>query len=357
VLRAPWGSGSKGAHKGAYLFEQEYRSYLREGIMKLLRRRFLRLAAGAAVSPALARAAWAQSYPARPVHLIVGFAAGGPNDTVARLIGQFLSERLGQSFVIENRTGVGGNIGTEAVVRAPADGYTLLLATGANAVNASLYDKLSFNFIRDIAPVAGLMRAPNVMVVNPSLPAKTVPEFIAYAKANAGKINMATAGNGSAPHISGELFKMMAGVDLVPVAYRGGGPALIDLLGGQMQVMFEPTISTIAYVRAGTLRALAVTSATRSELLPDIPTVGEFLPGYEASQWYGIGAPKSTPPEIVERLNRDINAGLADPKLKARLADLGGVPMPMSPAEFGKLVADETEKWGKVIRTANIKAE
>ncbi|HWF93483.1 MAG TPA: tripartite tricarboxylate transporter substrate binding protein [Xanthobacteraceae bacterium] len=325
--------------------------------MKLLRRRFLRLAAGAAVSPALARAAWAQSYPARPVHLIVGFAAGGPNDTVARLIGQFLSERLGQSFVIENRTGVGGNIGTEAVVRAPADGYTLLLATGANAVNASLYDKLSFNFIRDIAPVAGLMRAPNVMVVNPSLPAKTVPEFIAYAKANAGKINMATAGNGSAPHISGELFKMMAGVDLVPVAYRGGGPALIDLLGGQMQVMFEPTISTIAYVRAGTLRALAVTSATRSELLPDIPTVGEFLPGYEASQWYGIGAPKSTPPEIVERLNRDINAGLADPKLKARLADLGGVPMPMSPAEFGKLVADETEKWGKVIRTANIKAE
>ncbi len=327
--------------------------------MKLLRRRFLRLAVGAAALPALSRALRAQTptYPARPVHLIVGFAAGGPNDTVARLIGQFLSERLGQSFVIENRTGVGGNIGTEAVVRAPADGYTLLLATGANAVNASLYDKLSFNFIRDIAPVAGLMRAPNVMVVNPSLPAKTVPEFIAYAKANAGKINMATAGNGSAPHISGELFKMMAGVDLVPVAYRGGGPALIDLLGGQMQVMFEPTISTIAYVRAGTLRALAVTSATRSELLPDIPTVGEFLPGYEASQWYGIGAPKSTPPEIVERLNRDINAGLADPKLKARLADLGGVPMPMSPAEFGKLVADETEKWGKVIRTANIKAE
>jgi tripartite-type tricarboxylate transporter receptor subunit TctC len=325
--------------------------------MKLLRRRFLRLAAGAAVLPVLARAAWAQSYPVRPVHLIVGFAAGGPNDTAARLIGQFLSERLGQSFVIENRTGAGGNIGTEAVVRAPADGYTLLLATGANAVNASLYAKLSFNFIRDIAPVAGIMRAPNVMVVNPSLSAKTVPEFIAYAKANAGAINMATAGNGSAPHISGELFKMMAGVDLVPVAYRGGGPALIDLLAGQMQVMFEPTISTIEYVRAGKLRALAVTSATRSDLLPDTPAVGEFLPGYEASQWYGIGAPKSTPAEIVERLNREINAGLADPRLKARLADLGGVPMPMSPAEFGKLVADETEKWGKVIRAANIQAE
>jgi tripartite-type tricarboxylate transporter receptor subunit TctC len=325
--------------------------------MKLLRRQFLRLAAGAAVLPALARAAWAQSYPVRPVHLIVGFAAGGPNDVTARLIGQFLSERLGQSFIIENRTGAGGNIGTEAVVRAPADGYTLLLATGANAVNASLYDKLSFNFIRDVAPVAGIMRAPNVMVVNPTLPAKTVPEFISYAKANPGKINMATAGNGSAPHISGELFKMMAGIDLVPVAYRGGGPALVDLLAGQMQVMFEPTISTIEYVRAGKLRALAVTSATRSELLPDTPTVGEFLPGYEASQWYGIGAPKGTPAEIVERLNREINAGLADPRLKARLADLGGVPMPMNPAEFGALVAAETEKWGKVIRTANIKPE
>jgi tripartite-type tricarboxylate transporter receptor subunit TctC len=325
--------------------------------MKLLRRQFLRLTAGAAVLPALARAVWAQSYPVRPVHLIVGFAAGGPNDVTARLIGQFLSERLGQSFIIENRTGAGGNIGTEAVVRAPADGYTLLLATGANAVNASLYDKLSFNFIRDVAPVAGIMRAPNVMVVNPTLPAKTVPEFISYAKANPGKINMATAGNGSAPHISGELFKMMAGIDLVPVAYRGGGPALVDLLAGQMQVMFEPTISTIEYVRAGKLRALAVTSATRSELLPDIPTVGEFLPGYEASQWYGIGAPKGTPAEIVERLNREINAGLADPRLKARLADLGGVPMPMNPAEFGTLVAAETEKWGKVIRTANIKPE
>jgi tripartite-type tricarboxylate transporter receptor subunit TctC len=325
--------------------------------MKLLRRQFLRLAAGAAVLPALARAAWAQSYPVRPVHLIVGFAAGGPNDVTARLIGQFLSERLGQSFIIENRTGAGGNIGTEAVVRAPADGYTLLLATGANAVNASLYDKLSFNFIRDVAPVAGIMRAPNVMVVNPTLPAKTVPEFISYAKANPGKINMATAGNGSAPHISGELFKMMAGIDLVPVAYRGGGPALVDLLAGQMQVMFEPTISTIEYVRAGKLRALAVTSATRSELLPDTPTVGEFLPGYEASQWYGIGAPKGTPAKIVERLNREINAGLVDPRLKARLADLGGVPMPMNPAEFGALVAAETEKWGKVIRTANIKPE
>jgi tripartite-type tricarboxylate transporter receptor subunit TctC len=324
---------------------------------RLTRRRFLQMAAGAAALPAIWRPAWAQTYPARPVHLIVGFAAGGPNDTVARLIGQWLSERIGQSFVIENRTGVGGNIGTEAVVRAPADGYTLLLATGANAVNATLYERLSFDFIRDIAPVAAVMRAPNVMVVNPSLPAKTLPEFIAYAKANPGKVNMATAGNGSTPHISGELFKMMAGVDLVPVAYRGGGPALIDLLGGQVQVMFEPTISTIEYVRSGKLRALAVTGATRSELLPDAPAVGELVPGYEASQWYGICAPKHTPAEILDRLNKEINAGLADPRLKARLADLGGVPIPMTPAEFGKLIADETEKWGKVVRAANIRAD
>jgi tripartite-type tricarboxylate transporter receptor subunit TctC len=325
--------------------------------MKLRRRTFLHLAAGAAALPAGSRFAWAQTFPTRPVHLIVSFAAGGPNDTVARLMGQWLSERLGQQFVIENRTGAGGNIGTEVVVRAPADGYTLLLATSSNAVNATLYDKLSFDFIRDTAPVASIMRVPNVMVVNPSVPAKTLPEFIAYAKANAGKINMATAGNGSTPHISGELFKQMAGVDLVPIAYRGGAPALIDLIAGQMQVMFEPTIATVPYVTAGKLRALAVTTATRSELLPDIPSVSEFVPGYEASQWYGICAPKGTPAEAVDKLNKEINAALTDAKMKARLGDLGGIPTPMTPAEFGKLVADETEKWGKVVRAANIKPE
>jgi len=325
--------------------------------VKLPRREFLRLAAGAAALPAAAPAAWAQTYPMRPVHLICGFAAGGPNDIVSRLIGQWLSERLGQQFVIDNRTGAAGNIGTEAVVRAPPDGYTLLLVSSANAVNATLYSNLSYNFIRDIAPVAGLVRVPNAMVVNPSVPANTIPEFIAYAKANPGKINMATSGNGSTTHISGELFKEMTGVDLVPVAYRGGGPALIDLLAGQMQVMFEPTVSTIAYIRAGKLRALAVTTATRSELLPEVPSVNEFVPGYEASQWYGIGAPKSTPAEIVAKLNQEINAALADPRLKARFTDLGGVPTPMTPTEFGKLIADETEKWGKVIRAGNIKAD
>jgi len=325
--------------------------------VKLPRREFLRLAAGAAALPAAAPAAWAQTYPTRPVHLICGFAAGGPNDIVSRLIGQWLSERLGQQFVIDNRTGAAGNIGTEAVVRAPPDGYTLLLVSSANAVNATLYSNLSYNFIRDIAPVAGLVRVPNAMVVNPSVPANTIPEFIAYAKANPGKINMATSGNGSTTHISGELFKEMTGVDLVPVAYRGGGPALIDLLAGQMQVMFEPTVSTIAYIRAGKLRALAVTTATRSELLPEVPSVNEFVPGYEASQWYGIGAPKSTPAEIVAKLNQEINAALADPRMKARFTDLGGVPTPMTPAEFAKLIADETEKWGKVIRAANIRAD
>jgi tripartite-type tricarboxylate transporter receptor subunit TctC len=326
-------------------------------IMKLPRRQFLHLAAGAAALPSFSRIARAQTYPTRPVHLIVGFAAGGPNDVVARLMGQWVSERLGQSFVIENRTGAGGNIGTEVVARAPPDGYTLLLATGANAVNATLYDKLSFNFIRDVAPVGSIMRVPNVMVVNPSVPAKTVPEFIAYAKANPGRINMATSGNGSAAHISGELFKQMTGVDLVAVAYRGGGPALIDLLAGQMQVMFEPTIATIEYIRAGKLRPLAVTTTARSELLPDVPTVGEFVAGYEASQWYGIGAPKSTPAEVVARLNQEINAGLADPKLRGRLAELGGTVLASSPADFGKLIADETEKWGKVVKTAGIKSE
>jgi tripartite-type tricarboxylate transporter receptor subunit TctC len=325
--------------------------------MKLPRRQFLHLAAGAAALPAASRIAFAQTYPTRPVHLICGFAAGGPNDIVSRLISQWLSERLGQQFVVDNRTGAAGNIGTEVVVRAPPDGYTLLLVSSANAVNATLYGNLSYNFIRDIAPVAGLVRVPNAMVVNLSVPAKTVPEFIAYAKANAGKINMATSGVGSTTHISGELFKEMTGVELVAVAYRGGGPALIDLLGGQMQVMFEPTVSTISHIRAGELRALAVTTATRSELLPDVPSVGEFVPGYEASQWYGIGAPKNTPAEVVAKLNEAINAALTDPGMKARLADLGGVPIPMTPVQFGKLIADETEKWGKVVRAANIKAE
>jgi tripartite-type tricarboxylate transporter receptor subunit TctC len=325
--------------------------------MNLPRRRFLHLAMGTAALPALSRLARAQAYPARAVHVIVGYAAGGPNDTTARLTGQWLSERFGQPFVIENRTGAGGNIGTEVVVRAPADGYTLLLASSSNAVNTTLYDKLSFDFMRDTAPVAGLVRVPNIMVVNPSVPAKTVPEFIAYAKANPGKINMATAGNGSTTHVSGELFKQLAGVNLVAVAYRGGGPALVDLLGGQMQVMFEPAISVIETIKAGKLRALAVTTATRSELLPDVPTVGEFVPGYEASQWYGLSAPKNTPPEIIAALNKEVNTILADPRLKTRLADLGSIPTPMTPAEFGKLVADETEKWGKVVKAGNIKAE
>ena len=325
--------------------------------MKFPRRRFLYLAAGAAALPAMPMVARAQTYPVRPVHLICPFAAGGPNDITARLIGQALSERLGQPFVIDNRAGAGANVGTEVVVRAPADGYTLLLASSANAVNATLYDKLSFDYIRDIAPVASIVRVPNVMVVNPSVPAKTVPEFIAYAKANPGKLNMATSGNGSTTHVSGELFKELAGVDLVAVAYRGGGPALIDLLAGQMQVMFEPTIAAIEFIRSGKLRALAVTTATRSDLLPDIPTVGEFVPGYEASQWYGVGAPRNTPAEVVARLNTEINAALAEPKLQARFNDLGGIPTPMTSTEFGKFVADETVKWGKVVRAGNIKPE
>ena len=325
--------------------------------MKTHRRQFLHLAAGAALLPAASRNAGAQAYPARPVHLICAYAAGGPNDITARLIGQWLSDRLGQQFIIDNRTGAGGNIGTEVVVRAPADGYTLLLTSSSNAVNDTLYENLSFNFSRDIAPVASIVRVPNVMVVNPSVPAQTVPEFIAYAKANPGKINMATAGSGSITHMSGELFKQMAGVNLVAVAYRGGGPALIDLLGGQVQVMFEPTLSAIEYIRAGKLRALAVTSAVRSEVLPELPTIGEFVPGYEASQWYGMGAPKGTPAEVISRLNNEINAGLADPRLKARFADLGGIPTPMTPAAFASFIANETEKWGKVVKAGNIKAE
>jgi tripartite-type tricarboxylate transporter receptor subunit TctC len=325
--------------------------------MKLIRRQFLHLAAGAVALPALSRLASAQTYPSRPVHLIVGYAPGGGTDVAARLIGQWLSERLGQPFVIENRSGAGGNIGTETAVHAPPDGYTLLLVSLANATNATLYDKLNYNFIRDVAPVAGIVRVPNVMEVNPAVPVKTVPEFIAYTKANPGKINMASAGNGSPPHVAGELFKMMAGVNMQHVPYRGGGAALADLLGGQVQVTFESTSSSIEYIRSGKLRALAVTTSTRSEALPDIPTLSDFVPGYEASSWYGIGAPKNTPPDIVDKLNKEINAGLADPKIKARFADLGGIALSGSPADFGKLIAEETEKWGKVIRAANIKVE
>jgi tripartite-type tricarboxylate transporter receptor subunit TctC len=325
--------------------------------MKLHLRQFLQLAGAAAVAPALPRIARAQTYPTRPVRLVVGFPPGGSTDTIARIIGQWLSERLGQPFIIENRPGAGSNIATEAVVRAPPDGYTLLLVFSANAINATLYDKLNFNFIRDIAPVAPIVRFSNVMVVNPSVPAKTVPEFIAYAKANPGKLNMASGGNGTPAHVAVELFKMMTGVDIVHVPYRGAAPALTDLLGGQVQLMFPTVSGSIEYVRAGKLRALAVTTASRWEELPDLPTMGEFVPGYEASSWYGMGAPKNTPAEIIDKLNAEINAGLADPKMKARLADLGGTALVGSPAEFGKLIAEETEKWGKVIRVAHIKAE
>jgi tripartite-type tricarboxylate transporter receptor subunit TctC len=325
--------------------------------MKLPRRQFLQLAAAAAALPALSRFAWAQAYPARPVHIIVGFAAGGGVDITARLIGQWLSERLGQSFITENRPGAGGNIGTEVVVNAPADGYTLLLATVPNAVNATLYEKLNFNFIRDIAPVAGIIRVPQVVLVNPSVPAHTVPELVAYAKANPGKVNMASAGNGSAPHMAGELFNVTAGVNMVHVPYRGQGPALTDLLGGQVQVLFATTPGTTEYVRTGKLRALAVTTASRAQVLPDLPTVRDFLPGYEASQWYGVGAPKSTPAEIIDKLNKEINAALADPGMKARFADIGGEALAGSPADFGRLIAEETEKWAKVVRAANIKPE
>jgi tripartite-type tricarboxylate transporter receptor subunit TctC len=325
--------------------------------MKLPRRQFLHLAVGAVALPTVSRVARAQAYPTRPVRFVAAFAAGGGSDILSRLMGQSLSERLGQPFVIENRPGAAGNIGTEAVVRAPPDGYTLLLVGAWNAINATLYDKLNFNFIRDIAPVAGISQEPNAIVVHPLVPAKTVPEFIAYANANPGKVNMASGGNGAPSHVSGELFKMLAGVSLVHVPYRGAGPALVDLLGGQVQVMFAPMTVSIEYIRAGKLRPLAVTTAIRSEALPDIPTVSEFVPGYEASQWYGVGVPKNTPAEVVNKLNREISAALADSKMKARLADLGSKPLAGSPAEFGKFIADETEKWGKVVRFANIKAE
>jgi tripartite-type tricarboxylate transporter receptor subunit TctC len=325
--------------------------------MKVHRRRFLHLAAGAAALPAVSRTVWAQAYPARPVRIVVGFAAGGGVDITARLIGQYLSERLGQSFVIENRPGASGNLATEAVVRASADGYTLLLAGTFNTINATLYEKLNFNFVNDIAPVASLIRLSNVMEVHPSFPAKTVPEFIAYAKANPGKINVASPGNGTSQHLSGALFKMMAGADMTFVPYRGSAPALTDLIGGQVQVMFDAIPSSIEHIRSNKLRALAVTAATRSEALPDTPTIGDFVPGYEASAIWGVGAPRNTPAEIVDKLNKEINAGLADPKIKARLAEIGGTVLPGSAADFGKHIADETKKWAKIIKFAGIKAE
>ena len=320
------------------------------------RRKFIQLGAAALLSP-LGSALGAQTFPSRPVRIVVGFATGGPNDISARLLAQCLSERLKQQFIVENRAGAGGNIATEAVVHAPADGYTLLLVPAPAAINATLYHNLPFNFIRDITPVAGIVRVPEVMVVNPSVPAKTVDEFVAYVKANPGKINMATAGNGTVPHVAGELFKYMTGVNLVTVGYRGGGPALVDLLGGQVQMMFEPTFSTLPHIKAGKLRALAVTSAKRSNALPDVPALNEFVPGYEATAWFGIGAPRNVPGEIIDKLNHEVNAGLADANLKDKLVDMGGTPMPMSPHEFGALIASETDKWAKVIKFAGIKAE
>jgi tripartite-type tricarboxylate transporter receptor subunit TctC len=325
--------------------------------MKLPRRQFLHLVAGSAALPAASRFAWAQTYPTRPVRIVVGFPAGGGSDIQARLMGQWLSERLGQPFVVENRPGAATNIATEAVVRAPPDGYTLLHFGSAGAINATLYDKLNFSLIRDIVPVASMLRVPNIMEVHPSVPANTLPEFIAYAKANPGKINMASSGIGSVQHVSGELFKMMTGVNMVHVPYRGAGPALTDLLSGQVQVMFDSMTSSLEHIRAGKLRALAVTTGARSEALRDIPTVGEFVPGYETSTSSGLGAPKNTPAEIVDKLHKEINAGLADPRLKARIAELGATVFVGSPGDFGKHIADEIEKWGKVIKFAGIKLE
>jgi tripartite-type tricarboxylate transporter receptor subunit TctC len=325
--------------------------------MKLPRRRFLHLAAGAVALPAVSRIAMAQTYPARPVRLVVSFPAGGVNDILARLMGQWMSERLGQPFVIENRPGAGTNIGTEAVVRAAPDGYTLLLVSPANAINATLYDKLSFNFMRDIAPVGSIVSIPLVLEVNPSFPVTSVSELIAYAKANPGKLNMASGGNGSAGHVTGELFKMMAGVDMLHVPYRGSGPALTDLIAGQVQVTVDPLPSSVEFIRTGKLRALAVTTATRSDALPGVPTIGNTVPGYEASAWYGFGAPKGTPVEIVERLNREINAVLAEPRNKARLAELGATVIPGSPADFSRLMADETEKWARVVKFSGAKPD
>jgi tripartite-type tricarboxylate transporter receptor subunit TctC len=329
-----------------------------EEAMKLARRKFLHLSAGTVALPALSRVATAQAYPTRPVRLIVGFGPGGAADIVARLIGQWLSERLGRPFIIEDRPGAASNLATEAVVNSPPDGYTLLMISTPQAINATLYEHLNFNFVRDVAPIASIWRGgPAVMEVNPSFPAKTVPEFIAYAKANAGRINMASAGIGSVNHIYGELFKLMAGVNMVHVPYRGTGPALTDLMGGQVQVIFDSVASSIAYINTGKLRPLAITSASRMALLPDIPTVAEFVPGYEATDWLGVGAPRNTPPEIIDKLNKEINAGLADPKLKARIEDLGYTPFASSSRDFGRVIADDAEKWGKVIRAANIKVE
>jgi tripartite-type tricarboxylate transporter receptor subunit TctC len=325
--------------------------------MRVPRRKFLHLAAGAAALPPLVRVAWAQAYPSRPVRLIVPFGSAGATDITGRIIGQWLSERLGQSLVIENRPGAGGNLGTEAVVRSPADGYTLGLFGSPNAINVTLYEKLNFNFVRDIAPVAGVIRFPNLMVVNLSLPTRTVPEFIAYAKANPGKINFASPGAGSTPHVNGELFKAMTGISIVHVPYRSVAAAVTDLLSGQVHVIFGTSASTIEYVRSGQARALAVTTATRLDVLPDLPTIGEFVPGYEASAWYGVGAPMGVAADVVERLNREVNAGLADSKVKARFADLGGIAMPGSPGDFGRLIAEETEKWAKVVKLSGAKAD
>jgi tripartite-type tricarboxylate transporter receptor subunit TctC len=325
--------------------------------MKLPRRIFLHLAASAAALPVLSCLARAQTYPIKPVRIIVGFAAGGSVDLFARLIGQWLSERLGQPFIVENRPGAGGNIGTEAVVRAVPDGYTLLLVTAANAINESLFDKLNFNFIRDITPIATIHRGIGVMVVNPSSSIKSVPELIAFAKSNPGKLNMGSGGNGSAQHIYGEYFRMMAGIDMVHVPYRGTPAALTALVAGEVQVMIDTLSTSVEQIRAGKLRALAVTSSTRSEALPDVPTLSEFVPGYEATVWLGVGAPQNTPPEIIERLNKEVNAALADPKIKARIADLGYTPFVSSSVEFRQFIVSETEKWAKVIRAANIKAE
>jgi tripartite-type tricarboxylate transporter receptor subunit TctC len=325
--------------------------------MRIPRRRFLYQVAGAAALPALSRIAKAQAWPSRPVRFVVGYPPGGALDITARLIAHWLSERLGQQFIVENRPGANSNIATEAVVRAAPDGYTFLALDIAPAINAMFYEKLNFDFIRDIAPVAGLIRTPNVMVVNPSVPAKTVAEFIGYAKANPGKINMASTGNGSQGHLSGELFKMMTGTNMIHVPYRGGAPALTDLIGGQVQLYFGVIASSIEYIKAGKVRALAVTTATRSEALPDIPTVGDFVSGYEASIFYGIGAPKNAPAGIVEKLNKETNTGLADPRIKARFADLGSVVFPSSPTDFGKFIAGETEKWAKVIKSLGIKLQ
>jgi tripartite-type tricarboxylate transporter receptor subunit TctC len=331
--------------------------FIEANIMKFPRRRFLHLAAGAAALPAVSRIAKAETYPSKPVRFIIGYAPGGSADITARLMGQWLSERLGQPFIVESRAGAGSNIGTEAVIRSPADGYTILLAAPANAINASLYVKLNYNFLRDVAPVAGIIRFPNVMEVNPSVPANTVPEFIAHAKANPGKINFASSGAGSTIHMSAELFKMMTGIDMVHVPYRGSALAMTDMLGGQVQVMFDNVPSSLEQIRSGKLRPLAVTTSVRSEALPDVPTVADFVPGYESSAWYGVAVPKGTPPEIIDVLNREINAGLADPKLRARFIELSAAVLPGSSADFGKLLVDETEKWAKVVKFSGAKAD